>query len=204
MVLDVTGSRAITGIVAMAESLPVLIVGVWAGVLVDRFDRRKVMVLSDLVRAAIVVLIPLAYAYGLASPALLFAVTFAMAVGSSFFGPARDAMIPSLVERAHLLATNALIQSSWMMALLLGPAVAVALVSLANLHYTRLFYFDSATYLLSALCVFLIARTADTQQTPSGGSMLREVKRGLELAWRDRRMDWLLLITALDKKRMIF
>jgi len=200
LLLDMTGSSGTTGLVAVSAYLPTLLTGVWAGAVVDRSDHRRVMIAADGVRALLVLLVPILFAAGALTPSLLFCITFLVATGATFFNPARDALIPSLVsERTHLLRANALIQSSWMFALLLGPAVAMALLSLLGAHTQHLFIFGAAAYLISLVCIVALRTPRKTQDSAQGPSTLhRDLAEGIRYAFRNRVVRGLLLITAAD------
>lgn len=200
LLLDMTGSSGTTGLVAVSAYLPTLLTGVWAGAVVDRSDHRKVMIAADGVRALLVLLVPILFAAGALTPSLLFCITFLVATGATFFNPARDALIPSLVsERTHLLRANALIQSSWMFALLLGPAVAMALLSILGARTQHLFVFGAAAYLVSLVCIVALDTARKTQDSARGPSTLhRDLAEGVRYAFKNPVVRGLLLITAAD------
>ncbi len=107
-----TGPRPRGGVVVLASTLPFLLFGPLAGAWVDRADRRRLLVGSDLVRAAILGVLRLAaHAVGLSFP-LLAATTFLLATASTPFLPARDALLPRLAEGRPLLRFNAAFQTS--------------------------------------------------------------------------------------------
>jgi MFS family permease len=208
LLLEMTGSKSLTGLVAMAAYLPSLLFGLYSGALVDRFDRRRVMLFADAGRAAVVLLIPLVWALDGLSAVTLGVLTFALASLTTLFIPARDTLVGRLVETDRRLTANALIQTSWQYALFLGPAVASVVLWLAGeLH---LFTVDSITFLVSFCFIYRIrtspGSTAETAAATAPGGPLRaalkdswgDVKVGLRYAWRDRRVRGLLLITAVD------
>jgi MFS family permease len=91
----------------MAVSIPTLVVGLVAGVFVDRYDRRKIMVISDLLRAAIVFTIPFLISVDIA---LLYGAVALVSTISQFFNPANDALLPEVAAAAN----------SWIMISLFG------------------------------------------------------------------------------------
>ena len=198
--LDLTGSSGMTGLVALSGYLPTLIVGAWAGVLVDRFNRRRVMLIADVARTGLVLIVPALFVLDYLTPLNLFLITFAVALGAAFFNPARDALVPHLVQNeSQLLKANALIQSSWMFALFLGPAVAVFLLEWLGVGAIQLFSIDSVTFIASFCCIFAI-RTPRASETEDNahGHIWHDFLEGLRLAVRDTRVRWLLIITAVD------
>jgi MFS family permease len=105
-VYERTGSALATGAMFMAETLPRLIFGSVAGVFVDRWDRKRTMILSDLSRA--VILLPLLLVAAGGPVALVYVVAFVEASVSMLFLPAKNALVPNLVAEEGLTAANSL------------------------------------------------------------------------------------------------
>ena len=141
-------ARAI-GLVLVARFLPSFIVGPLSGVAADRFSRRHVMILSDILRAIVVLGFLL-----VRRPEhvwLVYALTILQLVFSTFFEPAKTAVIPSIVAGRELLAANAISSVTWSVMLTLGAAFG-GLVT-GWLGTDTAFVLDSLTYLASALLV---------------------------------------------------
>lgn len=119
---DLTGSPAMLALMAIAEAVPAFTIGLVAGVYVDRWNRRRIMLTSDIARAAIVL------CFGIVgTPALvplLFLLGFTQASVATFFRPARGAMLPHIVPREGLPAANSLAQASQIMGGLAGSGLA--------------------------------------------------------------------------------
>src|SRR5215210_300491 len=162
-VYERTGSALATGAMFIAETLPRLIFGSVAGVFVDRWDRKKTMVLSDLSRALIVLPLLLVAAGG--PLMLVYAVAFVEASVSMFFLPAKGATIPNLVAERDLTAANSLNSLSEEIPSLVGALLGGALLGVVGL--SGLILLDVATYLASATLISLIrAPTAAPDDEP--------------------------------------
>lgn len=164
LLLDLTGSSGTTGLVAMAAYLPSLLFGMFAGALVDRFDRRTLLLVSDGARFLIVLAIPLLYYLDGLGALVLGLLTFARALFGTVFNPARDALIPALVPPTGLLAANSLIQTCWQFGLLLGPGLAGVLVPFTG--EVHLFTADALSYLASFCFLWLLPRALPRQAAP--------------------------------------
>jgi MFS family permease len=142
--------------VMIALTLPRLLFGVLAGVFVDRWDRRRTMIVSDVLRMALTLgMIP---AFMSKNLLLVYAMAFAMSTVGAFFNPAKGALIPSLVPTEHLMSANALSQTSMTMAFFVGPALAgstFAIVGSGNEWIA--FVIDSASYLVSTIALLAIS-----------------------------------------------
>src|SRR5918997_2126150 len=191
-VYERTGSVLATGVMFAAETLPRLLLGSVAGVFVDRWDRKKTMVISDLSRALI--LLPLLVVAAGGPLALVYVVAFVEASVSMFFLPAKSATIPNLVAERDLTAANSLDSLSEEVPSLVGPLLGGALLGIVGL--SGLVLLDVGTYLASALLISMIgAPTAAPDEEPdvtaevavsAWANALKEWLGGLRLIGRDR------------------
>jgi MFS family permease len=149
LVLTLTGSGRAIGLVLVARFLPSFIVGPLSGVVADRFNRRTVMIASDLLRAVVVLGFLL-----VRRPDQMWRVyvlTVLQLVFSTFFEPAKTAAIPSIVAPRELVAANAVSSVTWSVMLTLGAAIG-GLVT-GRFGTDAAFVLDSLTYLASAALV---------------------------------------------------
>jgi len=153
MINELTGSTLALGAMVMAVILPQLLFGLIAGVIVDRFNRKATMIVSDMVRG-LAVLALLAIHRADQIPILLM-VGFVMASVGVFYNPTRNAVIPNLVREDMLLAANALSQTGQVIATIFGPALAGLAIGLFGTSFA--FAFDSLTFFLSAIAIATIS-----------------------------------------------
>jgi MFS family permease len=152
-----------TSFVFFAATVPNLLFGSLAGTFVDRTDQKRVLVLSDFLRAAIVFLLPLA---AVTNMLLVYPIVFLVTSVSIFFRPAREAVIPRIVPADELMAANS---ATWMaetLADIIGYGLAGLLVLVLGNAMALAFWFDAATYiasglLISTIAVPLVARRTD-------------------------------------------
>jgi len=163
-----TTSIAALYVVAM---LPSLLVSLPAGVVIDRASRRQVMIASDLVRAVLVLAFLLTD-----TPLIVYALYAAIALANQFFEPARNALLPRVVEPDRYVAANALMLFNFEVARVVGPALAGWLVSMWGPGLV--FGVDSLTFLASAAAVACIARRPAADLGKKTGSW-RRMRRGL-------------------------
>ncbi|MDP3042141.1 MAG: MFS transporter [Candidatus Omnitrophota bacterium] len=135
--------------------IPVFIIGPLAGVYVDRWDRRRTMYVCDFLRSLLVFTIPLFLFYA-KSLALIYLIIFiAFSIGR-FYVPAKLSIIPDLVDKKDLLVANSLINTSGMIAAILGFGISGVLVE--KLGAKSGFYLDSLSFLISGTFIFLISK----------------------------------------------
>ncbi|MBF8188751.1 MFS transporter [Nonomuraea sp. K274] len=191
LVYDLTGSALGTGLVYVMEYLPYLALGMFGGVLADRLDRRRVLVLGDLVAAGITTLLAVIVTAGVAGPGPIYLVAFLLACVDPLYQPAFRSILPSLVPVDRLPQANARIHMGEHAVNMIGPVVGGALV--VGLGYQVAIYVDAATFLGSALLIWLIRTTPAV--AARGRSVLADMREGLRFLFRG---DKVVLTTALS------
>jgi CRP-like cAMP-binding protein/predicted MFS family arabinose efflux permease len=156
-----TGSALSVGLMLMATAAPTILVGLIAGVFVDRYDRKKIMIAADLIRAALVFMLPILLPQSMVW--LYVIVALSSAVGQ-FFEPAYESVLPEVATDQELAAANSFIAISSFGATAVGFA-ASGLIGSANVSLA--FYLDALTFLISATCIFFlrVPKTAAQERT---------------------------------------
>src|SRR4051794_7932068 len=185
VVYKLTGSTAALALMAICLALPQVTIGVIAGVYVDRWDRRKVMLASDAVRAALV--LGFVFVQGADMLLLLYVLAITQAAIGTFFTPARTALIPSIVKADGLLAANSLSQAGRLIAGVLGTGAAGVIVGLFSVTWP-VFVVDSLTFVASFLFVLRISATADIARRAgaTSASVLQAVVEGMRVVGQSR------------------
>jgi DHA3 family macrolide efflux protein-like MFS transporter len=182
------------GLVFAAITLPCVLVGPVAGALVDRWDRKRVMVGSDLIRAAIVVAIP---AVATVHVGLVVVLVFVLAVVSSFFRPARVAALPQVVPDEDLLTANSAMWIADTASDLVGYGLGGLFVAFLGPALVLAFWLDGASYLASAL---LVAAVAIPRLVPPAGAALAlapSLRAEVVTGWRFLRAETVLFATTI-------
>ncbi|HEX2052213.1 MAG TPA: MFS transporter [Actinomycetota bacterium] len=190
LVLELTGSALSSGIILAASILPSFVLAPVAGSFADRFDRRKIMIATDLMRMVLALGMLL-----VRSPETVWVGILCLAAMSSlaaFFFPASGASLPNLVAPEDLAAANTLTSASWGTMLAVGAALGGFVA--ATLGRDAAFLLDAASFLVSALLVLRIKANFSEGSTRSaavdGGG--RSIRDGLAYARSDRRITALL------------
>jgi MFS family permease len=205
-VYQLTGSTLATSGMLMAGIVPRLVFGSVAGVFVDRWDRKRTMVLTNLLMAA--ALLPLLTVRSADQLWLVYVVAFVESTIAQFFGPAENALLPLLVSEEHLIAANSLNSLNNNLARLIGPALGGAAAALVGLSGVALL--DAGAFAIAALLIALIGgRYAATQDAAApahpGGAWARvwhEWLAGMRLIGSQRTLKvlfGLLAITSLGE-----
>ncbi len=146
-----TGSALSVGLMLMATALPALFFGLIAGVFVDRYDRKKIMLVSCILRFALVAAIPLAVSVNIF---LLYVIVFVNSAIAQFFDPAQESVIPDVADDEELAAANSFLSISSFGSTAIGFSAAGLLASLASIEVA--FYVDALTFLVCALLILFV------------------------------------------------
>jgi MFS transporter, DHA3 family, macrolide efflux protein len=182
MVLAVTGSAMQTGLVFLAATLPNLVLGPIAGTFVDRWDQKWVMIATDLLRAGLVLTLPILADIHIW---LIYPVVFTTTTVSLFFRPAKAAIIPRIVRRGDLTAANGAIWTGEAMADIAGYPLAGVFVAFLGTNLALAFWVDAVTYVVSALLLVglvipPVAQQARIRVTGAVAAFFAELREG----WR--------------------
>ena len=171
------------GLLAAASSAPVLVIGLFAGVWVDRLRRRPVMIVADIARAGLLLAIPVASLWSALSIELLYVVTLLAGAFSVLFDVAFLAVIPSLVPGGELMSANSKLEATSSAAQVAGPGLGGLLVGVLGAPFALLV--DVLSFLGSA---FFLMRTRITEMalgvSTARSGVFAEIREGLEVVLR--------------------
>ncbi|MDP9374328.1 MAG: MFS transporter [Chloroflexota bacterium] len=195
LVFQLTGQGLAVAAVVAAEVVPVLLLGPVAGVVIDRFSRKAVLIGADLARALLV--LSLIWPQGAWHAYLVAA---GLAAGNTFFNPTVQAVIPALTTEEQRLAANSVAWSTGRLVQILASAVAGGLVTL--LGTGPAFAVNAASFLVSAAFIAALAIPAHAGQLGAGTkrglrSYVGDARSGLAFARHDAFVSRLLLVQAL-------
>jgi MFS family permease len=196
-VYELTGSAFKMTLIGLLQTIPPLVFGPLIGVYLDRMKKKPVLIWVDLIRAGLVILIPLLYAMESLTLERLYVLVFLTAIVSTVFGPALASAVPLLVPRAQLTAANAMIQSTTNIGLLIGPAVGGIGIAIIGAH--NVLYLDGFTFLVSALCLMPV-RLHETmhmrERLASTATIFQDLLVGFRFVFFQHRTVLLLMLTA--------
>jgi len=177
LVTKLTGSPLALGAVFLTKMLPWALSAPLAGVLVDRYDRRRLMIGMDLLRA--VVVLGFLWIEAPADVPWLYALLAAQVVAGAVFTPAKSAALPNITTPSELLTANALMSATWSTMLAVGAALGGLAVEAFGT--ATVFWIDSGTYLVSAAFITATAIPQDTASAET--SLLRSAAREIMDGW---------------------
>jgi MFS family permease len=195
LVLAITGSPAQAGLVGFAQALPFLIWFLPAGALVDRWSRKRIMLVADAGRGIALGTVAIAVAADRITVAHLLAVAFVEGTLYVFFQLAEGAALPHVVPRAQLGTAVAQNQARDQGAELAGQPLGGFLFGLGHVVP---FVVDTVTYLVSFVALTPIRRDLEEQRTPERHNLVAEMSEGVRWLARQRLLRTLVALVALS------
>lgn len=166
------------GLLSTVGYLPFLLFSLFAGVWIDRWPRRPVLIAANLANAALLASIPLAAAFNVLSMGQLYVVAFLSAAATVFYQVAYFAYLPGLVEPGQLAEANGKMELSYSIALVSGPGIAGALVQITSVAGTILL--DVFSFVISSINLLRIKTVEKTARQPEAhGNIWQEIRVGL-------------------------
>lgn len=179
-VLELSGSATSLGLVLAAQALPLALLVLVGGVVGDRFSRQRIMVISDVARAAVQVVAAGLLIAGVAEIWHLAALAGLYGAAEAFFRPAAGGLLPRVVPSDDLQQANALIGMSQSLGLVLGPGLAGILIALFGPGSA--IAIDGVSFLVSAACVLAMSPRPGAgvagEQDPADAQFLAQLKEG--------------------------
>jgi len=184
LVFRVTHSALNVGLTLLVTALPTLFVGLFAGVFVDRFNRKWILLASDLLRGLLVISIP--FVVGQFGILGLYVMLFLAATVRQFFDPAWESVLPEIASEEELTRANSFLSISSFGSTAVGFALAGFLSSLDQHKIELPFFIDGLTFFFSFACVFLVRvpSHAASEESTSVGVVIGNLRDGMQTLWR--------------------
>ncbi|HJT58369.1 MAG TPA: MFS transporter [Ktedonobacteraceae bacterium] len=191
LVLALTGSPAQVGFVGALEAAPVLILSMPAGALIDRWDRKRVMIFCDMARAIVLASIPVAFAIGHLTLVQIYITALLEPTFGVFFDLAERACLPQMVPREQLPNVSSQNQAIGYTAALLGPTLSGALYSVGRLFP---FLVDAISYVASVVSLLFIQTPFQEERRSAPQKLRVEIKEGFLWLWHHPLLRFMTLL----------
>jgi Arabinose efflux permease len=193
-ILQKTESPGIMGFFLLVSVLPGLLFGLFSGAMADRWNRKNVLILSDLIRGLLVLMVVLLSKSGLLLVWHVFLIGAALSLMTAFFDPAAQAIIPQLVVKENWKEANSLMQAANAICTILGPVLGA--VSISIFGVTAVFLFNSISFFLSAFFEKMLHYNSKTNPSVRPQSILSDVKDGILFLKNSRSVMNIIIIVA--------
>ncbi|MCX5971048.1 MAG: MFS transporter [Coprothermobacterota bacterium] len=174
--LTLNATPAEMGLLAAVGTTPILLVGLFAGVWVDRLRRRTLLIAGDIGRVLLLVTIPAAALLGILTMVQLYIVGFLIGVLTIFFEVASRSYLPTLISRHQLVEANGKLELSGSITAIAGPSLAGLVIQAITAPLA--IFLDAASFLVSALCIFFVRHREDAPRI-SRIPLFSQIREGL-------------------------
>ena len=179
-VYTATSSAAWVGAATIFRLLPYTLFGAFGGVIADRFNQRKVLLIGDSVRAAL--MFALAAAAAADAPiALVIALTALASAAGTAERPATMALLPRLVGESRLGPANALLHTAQNLGIVVGPAIGALILTFAPSAVA--FVVNGLTFVVSALLISTLRHRSAMSNARAGGDSYTQLREGIRTVW---------------------
>jgi len=188
-----TGSAEVLAFAAIAAFLPQTIIGPFAGVYIDRWDRKRTMILADGFIAACTGMMSLLFYLGYSELIFIYILLALRSVGSAFHMPAMQASVPLLAPESELLRIGGINQVIQSVSSIAGPALGALAIGLMDIGYVLLLDIGGAIFAIASLLLVHIPNPekSDTEQTAGIRQVLRDLALGISAVTSNRGISWL-------------
>lgn len=193
-ILEVTKSTAMMGMYLLTTTLPMVVMGIVAGAIIDKSNLKHVLVIADAVRGVGIVLLGLLYFTNSLTLSSVFLITVVISLASAFFNPAVTTIIPRIVSNNEFGKANSIIQLVDGIAKVLGPFAGVAIV--ASIGYFGAFMINGVSFLISAFFEGFIHYEKETarpnkfsiKDLVASKGLIEEIKIGFQYVWSNSKL----------------
>ncbi len=189
LVLALTGRGSDLGLAAFSETIPVLLFGFAAGVVLDRIRMRSVLIVADLVRAAAFLMLAFAVMTDTVEPIHVFAAAFTFGTMTVFFDAGLQAMLPSVIQGDQLVDVNAKLSLARTVSFALGPAAAGVIIAGPG-GFEAALLINAFTFLASTGLLLRVRELRERSKQSHRASFVSAISRGLRFLVREPHLRW--------------
>jgi len=194
-ILQKTGSPSVMGLFLLTSTLPGILLGFFTGALTDRWSRKTILVVTDIIRGSLVLILSCLSMANALEVWQVFAAGLLLSAATSFFDPAVQAIVPEIVAKERLQKANGMNQMVGGICTVAGPMLGAFAVAAFGL--TWVFLFNSISYFLSALFAAFMQTNARERESSKKETLFNEVLEGFRFVKSRRRITFVLKMIAL-------
>ncbi|WP_346915950.1 MFS transporter [Clostridium sp.] len=193
-ILDITGSTGLMGLLSALTMLPRIVLGPFAGVFVDKWNRRNIIVLTDFIRGIFVAFVGIAGIFGFIQVWMVFIVGIISGLCSAFFGPAVNSIKPELVHESKFVKANSVTSIATSGMDMIGSAIGGVIYVAIGAPY--MFLANGISYLISAFTEIFITEPKREKKAEKI-TFVEDFKEGFKFLWNFKTLRNLFLLASL-------
>ena len=196
LILDLTNSEKITGLVAMTTYLPAILCGLFIGAVVDLSPKTKMISFSTIMQGITLAMIPILFFFQVESIWILVLLAFFHNAFGLPMVPAFNAYLPTQIEKEGLLKANSIVNISWQTAVLIGPIIAAQLLTIYNVE--NLFLFCLFFYFIAASITTLAPKDFVEREEVSFNRIVTKTYEGIVYLKNNSTFTFIIILTLLS------
>tara|TARA_B100000470_G_scaffold53593_1_gene40379 strand:+ start:2431 stop:3627 length:1197 start_codon:yes stop_codon:yes gene_type:complete len=196
LILDITNSEKLTGLITMTAYLPAIFFGLFVGAAVDMYSKTKVMAFATLMQAIAVLGIPLFLLFDIRLAWVIMILAFFHNGFSLPFLPAFNAYLPTQIEKDKLLKANSIVNIAWQMAVFIGPIVAAYALTIISIE--SLFYVTVICYIITAFVIINAPKDEVEKENIDFSNILKKTYQGLIYLNNKKTLRFIIILTILS------
>ena len=196
LILDITNSEKLTGLIAMTTYLPAIFFGLFAGAIVDMYSKTRVMAFAQIMQAIAVIGIPIFLLFDIKIAWIIMILAFFHNGFSLPFVPAFNSYLPTQVKKEKLLEANSIANIAWQSAVFIGPIVAAYFLTIIPVEY--LFYITVICYLVTALLSINAPKEKQKKESQNLKLIVNKTYEGLVYLFNDKTLLFIIVLTILS------
>ena len=196
LILDITNSEKLTGLIAMTTYLPAIFFGLFAGAIVDMYSKTRVMAFAQIMQAIAVIGIPIFLLFDIKIAWIIMILAFFHNGFSLPFVPAFNSYLPTQVKKEKLLEANSIANIAWQSAVFIGPIVAAYFLTIIPVEY--LFYITVICYLATALLSINAPKEKQKKESQNLKLIVNKTYEGLVYLFNDKTLLFIIVLTILS------
>lgn len=196
LILDITNSEKLTGLITMTAYLPAIFFGLFVGAAVDMYSKTKVMAFATSMQAIAVLGIPLFLLFDIRLAWVIMILAFFHNGFSLPFLPAFNAYLPTQIEKDKLLKANSIVNIAWQMAVFIGPIVAAYALTIISIE--SLFYVTVICYIITAFVIINAPKDEVEKENIDFSNILKKTYQGLLYLNSKKTLRFIIILTILS------
>ncbi|MDP4093754.1 MAG: MFS transporter [Bacillota bacterium] len=194
-VLQTTKSSAMMGILLFFSMAPSVLVGFVSGSFVDRFNRKTILIVSDIFRGIVISAVAVIFYIGTLNLGIIITAEILLSISSAFFNPAVSAVIPQIVDKDNIARANAKSQLIGGLTLILGPALGGS--SVAYLGYGFAFIVNALSFMASAVFEIFLNIDSDQRELVRREKLKENIGSGFKYIFNKKKILIIIFIVAI-------
>ena len=187
LVLQITNSPLAVGITTALQFLPMLLFGLWGGLLVDRYPKRRLLLITQTAMGSLAAILAGLTLAGVVEVSQVYLIAFGLGLATVVDNPARQTFVNEMVPKSLVRNAVSLNSGNFQLARMVGPAVAGVLISVIGIGYA--FAFNAVSY-LAVIAALGAMRVRDLQKQPLAPRGPGQLREGLRYVWRTPALLW--------------